>query len=95
MYYSTDTNDHGLPHNPFKAIVSPRPIGWISTMDADGRTNLAPFSYFNAIQDAPPMVMFSAGNRKAGSDETKDSPTIIRETGEFCVNIVSYALRFS
>ncbi len=93
MYYSTDKNDHGLPHNPFKAIVSPRPIGWISTIDAQGRANLAPYSFFNAFSDTPPMVGFSADSRKAGLDEPKDSPTIIRETGEFCVNIVSYALR--
>ena len=93
MYYSTDKNDHGLPHNPFKAIVAPRPIGWISTIDAQGRANLAPYSFFNAFSDTPPMVGFSADGSKAGLDEAKDSPSIIRETGEFCVNIVSYALR--
>jgi flavin reductase (DIM6/NTAB) family NADH-FMN oxidoreductase RutF len=93
MYYSIDREDHGLPHNPFKAIVAPRPIGWISTIDAQGRANLAPYSFFNAFSDRPPIVAFSADASKAGMDEPKDSPSIIRETGEFCVNIVSYELR--
>ena len=50
---------HGLPHNPFNAIVLPRPIGWISTLDADGQVNLAPFSFFNAVAYTPPQVMFA------------------------------------
>ena len=51
---------HGLPHDPFKAIVAPRPIGWISTVDEHGRNNLAPYSFFNAISSNPPMVIFSS-----------------------------------
>jgi len=47
MFYTTDVNDHGLPHDPFKAIVAPRPIGWISSISANGDVNLAPYSYFN------------------------------------------------
>ena len=55
---------HRLPHDPFKAIVAPRPIGWIGTVAADGTRNLAPYSYFNAVCDAPPMLMFSSNGRK-------------------------------
>lgn len=92
MFYEP-AQGHGLPRNPFKALVSPRPIGWISTRDAKGGANLAPYSFFNAINEAPPMVMFSSGPRKIDSDERKDSVANIRDTGEFCVNIVSHALR--
>ena len=52
--------DQGLPFNPFKAIVSPRPIGWISSISKSGDVNLAPYSFFNAISDSPPMVGFSS-----------------------------------
>ena len=55
---------HGLAHDPFKAIVAPRPIGWISSVDAEGRPNLAPYSFFNAVCDRPPMVMFASSARK-------------------------------
>jgi flavin reductase (DIM6/NTAB) family NADH-FMN oxidoreductase RutF len=55
---------HGLPHDPFKAIVAPRPIGWISTVNPAGGVNLAPYSFFNAFCDAPPIVGFSSGGRK-------------------------------
>ena len=92
MFYRPGLDDHGLPHNPFKAIVSPRPIGWISTLDARGRANLAPYSYFNAINDDPPMVMYSTSGPKVGRDEEKDNLVNIRATAEFCVNIVSHAL---
>ena len=79
----------GLSHNPLKAIVSPRPIGWISSRGIDGSVNLAPYSYFNAIAEQPPMVMFSS----APSGKTsKDSLRNILETKEFVVNIVSAAL---
>ncbi len=86
MFYETAKNDHGLPFNPFKAIVSPRPIGWISTVDKEGRANLAPYSFFNAIGDTPPMVMFS-------STGYKDSSANIDETGEFVCNMVGYDLK--
>ncbi len=84
---------HGLPHDPFKAIVAPRPIGWISTLDPEGRANLAPYSFFNGVADAPPMVMYATTGRKIGRPETKDSLTNIRASGEFVVNIVSWALK--
>jgi flavin reductase (DIM6/NTAB) family NADH-FMN oxidoreductase RutF len=66
MFYATDKNEHGLRFNPFKALVVPRPVGWISTLSENGTPNLAPFSFFNAISDNPPMIMFSVG----GSNDT-------------------------
>ena len=84
---------HGLPHNPFNAIVTPRPIGWISTRSADGVNNLAPYSFFNATAYVPPQVMFTSTTGKEDQGDTKDSVTNIRETGVFCVNVVEYAMR--
>ncbi|MGR3717109.1 MAG: flavin reductase family protein [Thermohalobaculum sp.] len=92
MFYCP-ADGHGLPHDPFKAIVTPRPIGWISTLDAQGRANLAPFSFFNGCGDAPPMVMFAQTGRKSRPEPVKDSVANIRETGEFACNIVSQALK--
>ena len=86
MHYDTLTNNHGLKHDPFKALVSPRPIGWISTISRQGVLNLAPYSFFNAVSDRPPMVMFSSAGRK-------DSLTNIEDTGEFVCSFVSNALR--
>jgi len=63
MFYTTDTRQHGLRFDPFKALIVPRPVGWISTLSEDGTPNLAPFSFFNAIGDNPPMIMFSVGGR--------------------------------
>ncbi len=84
MFYRPEEG-HGLPHNPFNAIVTPRPIGWISTRGPTG-DNLAPYSFFNAIAYVPPQVMFS-------STGAKDSLRNIRETSVFAVNIVEYAMR--
>lgn len=92
MFYRPE-DGHGLPHNPFNAIVTPRPIGWISTRGADGSENLAPYSFFNAVAYVPPQVMFSSTSAKADRDGTKDSLSNIRETGVFCANIVEYAMR--
>jgi flavin reductase (DIM6/NTAB) family NADH-FMN oxidoreductase RutF len=95
MFYRTDQK-HGLPHNPFNSIVAPRPIGWISTLDRDGRSNLAPYSFFNAVSYAPPQVIFSGGPRPArrGVDvPMKDSVINARETGEFVVNIATWDTR--
>lgn len=92
MFYEPK-NGFDLPHNPFNAIVTPRPIGWISTRDGDGIDNLAPYSFFNAIAYFPPQVMFSSTGTKADRDNTKDSVANIRATGEFCVNIVQYDMR--
>ncbi|MEP1520762.1 flavin reductase family protein [Ascidiaceihabitans sp.] len=92
MFYEPK-NGHPLPHNPFNAIVTPRPIGWISTRDAQGRNNLAPYSFFNAVAYVPPQVMFASTGVKEDQDNTKDSVANIRDTGVFCVNIVESAAR--
>ena len=92
MFYKADERPASLPHDPFKAIVSPRPIGWISTLDKERKSNLAPYSFFNAIGDKPPMVIFSKTGPKIGLNEEKDSIRNIRETGEFVVNLVSFEL---
>jgi len=92
MFYRPQ-DGHGLPHNPFNAIVTPRPIGWISSRGADGRDNLAPYSFFNAVAYVPPQVMFASTSVKEDRGDTKDSVANIRDTGVFCVNIVSYDLR--
>ena len=91
MFYRPQ-DGHPLPHNPFKAMIVPRPIGWISTVDKAGRANLAPYSFFNGVSDTPPMVMFSATGTKEGRDEIKDSVANLRESGEFVVNLVSEAM---
>ncbi|MCE6951866.1 flavin reductase family protein [Cereibacter sphaeroides] len=82
MFYRPE-DGHGLPHNPFNAIVTPRPIGWISTRGPDG-DNLAPYSFFNAVAYVPPQVMFA-------STGAKDSLAALRASGVFCVNIVEEA----
>jgi len=92
MFYQPE-NGHPLPHNPFSAIVSPRPIGWISTRGKDGVDNLAPYSFFNAVAYEPPQVMFASTSLKQGRHMGKDSVANIDETGVFCVNIVEYAMR--
>ena len=92
MFYRPEEG-HGLPHNPFNAIVTPRPIGWISTRAQDGSENLAPYSFFNAVAYVPPQVMFASTSAKADRDGTKDSVSNIRETGVFCVNIVEFAMK--
>jgi flavin reductase (DIM6/NTAB) family NADH-FMN oxidoreductase RutF len=92
MFYRPE-DGHGLPHNPFNAVVTPRPIGWISTRDAEGNDNLAPYSFFNGVAYNPPQVMFASTGVKPDVEGTKDSVANIRETGEFCVNIVEYAAR--
>src|SRR5580693_10813975 len=87
MFYATAERDRmKLPHDPFKAIVAPRPIGWISTRALDGRINLAPYSFFNGFSSAPPMVGFS-------SDGWKDSATFAKESGEFVANLATFELR--
>jgi flavin reductase (DIM6/NTAB) family NADH-FMN oxidoreductase RutF len=86
MFYAIGKNDHGLPHDPFKAIVAPRPIGWITTMSANGAINLAPYSYFNGVHSRPPMVMFSSGGRK-------DSLAFVEETKEFVCNVATWDMR--
>jgi flavin reductase (DIM6/NTAB) family NADH-FMN oxidoreductase RutF len=86
MFYDTRKNDHGLPHDPFKSIVAPRPIGWITSMSAAGAVNLAPYSFFNGVSGRPPMVMFS-------SEGYKDTVAFIEETKEFVCNLATFDLR--
>jgi flavin reductase (DIM6/NTAB) family NADH-FMN oxidoreductase RutF len=86
MFYDAVKNDHGFAFDPFKAIVAPRPIGWISTVSADGIANLAPYSFFNAISENPHYVMFSSGPRK-------DSLRNAEASGEFAVNLATFDLR--
>ena len=76
---------HGLPHDPFNAIVGPRPIGWISTVSAAGQRNLAPYSFFNAFNYTPPTIGFSSVGEK-------DTVRNIRETGEFVWNLADETL---
>ncbi|MEM8690102.1 MAG: flavin reductase family protein [Pseudomonadota bacterium] len=86
MFYDAIKNDHGLPHDPFKALVAPRPIGWISTVSEDGIVNLAPYSFFNAMASNPHYVCF-------GSAGMKDSWRNIEATGEFVCNLSTWELR--
>jgi flavin reductase (DIM6/NTAB) family NADH-FMN oxidoreductase RutF len=92
MFYKPE-DGHGLPHNPFNAIVTPRPIAWIATRGADGSENLAPYSFFNAVAYVPPQVMFASTSAKPDRGDTKDSVANIRDTGVFCINIVEYAMK--
>jgi flavin reductase (DIM6/NTAB) family NADH-FMN oxidoreductase RutF len=91
MYYEPGVTPHGLPHDPFKSCVVPRPIGWISTVDRQGRHNLAPYSQFQNVTFNPPIVMFSANQNTGG--QRKDSVCNAEETGEFVWNMATYALR--
>jgi flavin reductase (DIM6/NTAB) family NADH-FMN oxidoreductase RutF len=86
MFYDAVKNEHGLRHDPFKAIVAPRPIGWVTSMNARGDINLAPYSFFNGINSRPALVMFS-------SEGLKDSAAFVEQTGEFVCNLATWDLR--
>jgi flavin reductase (DIM6/NTAB) family NADH-FMN oxidoreductase RutF len=86
LFYEPSKRNHGLSRDPFKAIVAPRPIGWISSMSAKGEINLAPYSFFNGVSSDPPMVMFASEGRK-------DSITFVEETKEFVCNLATWNLR--
>jgi flavin reductase (DIM6/NTAB) family NADH-FMN oxidoreductase RutF len=90
MFYRPE-DGFDLPHNPFNAIVSPRPIGWISSRNGAGQNNLAPYSFFNAIAYDPPQVMFASTGIKPDQEGSKDSVTNILQTGVFCVNIAEFS----
>lgn len=94
MFYETVKNNHGLSHNPFKSLIIPRPIGWISSQDEEGNINLAPYSYFNALCDNPPMVMFSTTNSRS-EGVIKDTLHNVETQGEFVVSMATYDLRES
>ncbi len=91
MYYDPEKNDHGLPHNPFKSCIVPRPIGWISTVSPGGIHNLAPYSQFQNLTFDPPFVMFAANQNTRGN--RKDSVINAEQTGEFVYNMATYDLR--
>jgi flavin reductase (DIM6/NTAB) family NADH-FMN oxidoreductase RutF len=91
MFYEPEKNNHGLAHDPFKSCVVPRPIGWISTVGADGVHNLAPFSQFQNLTFDPPYVMFAANQTTDG--RRKDSVVNAEQSGEFVYNMVTYDLR--
>jgi len=86
MFYDAIKNDHGLRYDPFKAIVAPRPIGWVTSMSAKGEINLAPYSYFNGVSSWPAMIMFSSEGRK-------DSIAFIEETREFDCSLTTWDQR--
>ena len=84
MFYDPRLGDHHLPHDPFKSLIVPRPIGWISTISGDGVVNLAPYSFFNGVASGPAVVMFCPGGAAR-----KDSLRNVQETGEFVVNVAT------
>jgi flavin reductase (DIM6/NTAB) family NADH-FMN oxidoreductase RutF len=84
-HYYEPANGHGLKHDPFNAIIAPRPIGWISSRDGQGNVNLAPYSFFNGFNYIPPIIGFSSTSRK-------DSIANIEETGEFVWNLATMDL---
>jgi flavin reductase (DIM6/NTAB) family NADH-FMN oxidoreductase RutF len=86
MFYDAIKNDHGLRYDPFKAIVAPRPIGWVTSMSAKGEINLAPYSYFNGVSSRPAMIMFSSEGRK-------DSIAFVEETREFVCSLTTWDQR--
>ncbi len=86
MHYETAKRNHGLRHDPFKALIVPRPIGWISTVSKTGVLNLAPYSFFNGIADNPQMVMFSSSGHK-------DTLLNIQDTRQFTCSMATWALR--
>ncbi|QIB32409.1 flavin reductase family protein [Ancylobacter pratisalsi] len=85
MFYEPARRNHGLPHDPLKAIVTPRPIGWISTLSEDGVANLAPYSFFNMVSEQPSIVMFSSAGMK-------HSALNALATGEFVCNLATLEL---
>jgi len=91
MFYEPGKTDHGLPHDPFKACVVPRPIGWISTISPSGEANLAPYSQFNNLTFDPPYVMFSSN--QTSQNERKDTVINTESTGRFVWNLATYPLR--
>ena len=86
MFYDAVANTHGLAIDPFKALVAPRPIGWVSTLGKNGVVNLAPYSFFNAVSEDPHFLMSGSGGRK-------DSQRNAEETGEFVCSLATYELR--
>ena len=86
MFYETKKNAHGLKHDPFKALIVPRPVGWISTVSKEGVCNIAPYSFFNAVSEKPHYVVIGSGG-------VKDTQRNIADTGEFVCSLATYDLR--
>lgn len=86
MFYETASNQHGLAHDPLKAIVAPRPIGWISAVSQTGQINLSPYSFFNMLNTRPALLYFS-------SEGMKDAMSFVAESGEFVCNLATFDLR--
>lgn len=86
MFFDAERNDHGLPYNPIKALIAPRPIGWITALSTRGELNLSPYSFFNAVAERPFIVAF-------GSNGYKDAVAFVEETGEFVCNMATWDLR--
>jgi flavin reductase (DIM6/NTAB) family NADH-FMN oxidoreductase RutF len=86
MFYEPRKKNHRLPHDPYDAIVGPRPIGWITSINSKGNINLAPYSFFNSVSSDPPIVMFA-------SDGRKDTIEFVEDTGEFVCNLAVWDLR--
>lgn len=93
MVFYRPGEEHGLAGNPFNSLVTPRPIGWISTRSRSGVDNLAPYSFFNAVAYSPPQVMFASTSTHQHGGGRKDSARNAQETGEFVVNVASWAQR--
>ena len=96
MFFEPKNDDHGLPYNPFKACVVPRPIGWITTLSHSGIVNLAPFSISNQLSYDPPFVFFSGSgtdDELGAEPRRKDSVVNAEDTGEFVYNMAIYSLR--
>ncbi|KAF2751748.1 hypothetical protein M011DRAFT_463259 [Sporormia fimetaria CBS 119925] len=91
MFYEPGKTEHGLPYDPFKACVIPRPIGWISTLSPSGTANLAPYSQFNNLTFDPPYVMFAANQTPSASQ--KDTVKNVEDTGVFCWQLATFELR--
>ena len=86
MFYETRENKHGLARDPFKALIAPRPIGWITTLGNDGICNIAPYSFFNALSEKPHYVVIGSAGRK-------DTLRNIEETGDFTCSLATWELR--
>ena len=86
MFFQPYQGERPLPYDPFKAIVAPRPIGWISALNRQGQVNLSPYSFFNAISTRPPLIMFS-------SEGMKEAMSFVADTGEFVCNLATWDLR--
>lgn len=93
MFYRPGKDPHGLPHDPIKACVAPRPIAWVTSLGPEGVVNLAPFSFFAMVADRPPTVMISCNGRKPGLEEAKDTRRNVEAMGEFTINMATDDLR--